>query len=331
MTFGTRPDGAPLEAVVRIPRGAGPFPGLVHLHGGAWSHFGPEADFPLCERLASLGLSVFSPVVRLAPSHPFPAFLEDARHALAHVHAHADELRVDRTRIGTLGTSSGGHLAILLGLLPSSEDARAGASGHASFAIGLYPILDVPARFAMASDTRFPPLSRALAHALDVSFSGLRASPPTPDRELRGASTALLRLAELRRRRPRLGDALGTLLHASLERVGRTATLRALEYPHLVEAHLGAFRDVETMRLASPRHVVEEGRHAARPRLLVLQGTRDPNVTQEMSRTFAELYERAGGEIELAIEPGLAHGFASIPCPTVDLAAERIAAFARRG
>ena len=58
---------------------------------------------------------------RLAPTHRFPAQLDDVRQALRYLVEHHRELSVDPDRIGLFGYSAGGHLALLAGL--TDEDA----------------------------------------------------------------------------------------------------------------------------------------------------------------------------------------------------------------
>ena len=77
--------------------------------------------------LAQAGYTVFVINHRAAPRFRFPAPLEDTRRAVRYVRAHAAEYQVDPSRIGAMGSSSGGHLAHLLGTMdddgyPQDED-----------------------------------------------------------------------------------------------------------------------------------------------------------------------------------------------------------------
>jgi acetyl esterase/lipase len=67
-----------------------------------------------CPPLGIVGVSV---EYRLAPEHPYPAPLDDCYAALAWTFEHADELGIDRERIGIGGISAGGGLAAALALL----------------------------------------------------------------------------------------------------------------------------------------------------------------------------------------------------------------------
>ncbi len=43
----------------------------------------------------------------------YPNMLSDVEQALSYIHAHADSLRIDKNRIGVMGFSAGGHLAMM--------------------------------------------------------------------------------------------------------------------------------------------------------------------------------------------------------------------------
>lgn len=110
------PDATPLtvriyedENVLRS-RGA-----LLFLHGGAFVFGNLESEHERCLRLVDgSGCVIVSVDYRLAPEHPFPAALEDARRALEWLYEHAASLEVDSSRIGVGGASAGGSLAALV-------------------------------------------------------------------------------------------------------------------------------------------------------------------------------------------------------------------------
>jgi acetyl esterase/lipase len=89
-----------------------PSAALLWIHGGGLILGSPEGSHERCSRMArDLGIVVAAPSYRLAPEHPFPAALDDLTAALRWLHAQADELGVDRTRLAIGGTSAGGGLA----------------------------------------------------------------------------------------------------------------------------------------------------------------------------------------------------------------------------
>jgi acetyl esterase/lipase len=93
--------------------GNGPRPAILVLPGGG---YGGQADHeaePVAEWLASLGIHAYVLRYRVAP-HRHPAPLEDAKAALLQIRADSNGLAVDRTRVGVLGFSAGGHLAATL-------------------------------------------------------------------------------------------------------------------------------------------------------------------------------------------------------------------------
>ena len=116
---------------VWVPRGAkGPSPTLVYYHGGAWRTGSKEERMPLILPYMLLGWNIVNVEYRLSESALAPAAAEDARCALRWVYQNANKtlstssgpvsFNVDTTRIVTSGTSSGGHLALLVAMAPVS-------------------------------------------------------------------------------------------------------------------------------------------------------------------------------------------------------------------
>ncbi len=107
------PDGGPLKLRIYRPPGPGPFPALLHFHGGGWVGGSISNDDLRCHVTARrAGAVMVSVDYRLAPEHPFPAGLEDAYAALLWLHGHAREIGADPSRIGLSGASAGANLAI---------------------------------------------------------------------------------------------------------------------------------------------------------------------------------------------------------------------------
>jgi acetyl esterase/lipase len=109
--------GVPVR-VHRAKDASGGLPCLYSIHGGGYvigSYAMDDAKFDaLCPKLGLVGVSV---EYRLAPETPYPGPLEDCYRGLVWTYEHADELGVDRSRIGVGGVSAGGGLAAALALL----------------------------------------------------------------------------------------------------------------------------------------------------------------------------------------------------------------------
>jgi acetyl esterase len=106
---------------------------LLWLHGGGWVLGDLEGFDHVCRALANAsGHTVVSVDYRLAPEHPFPAGLEDARTALAWAGgAGAEELGHDRGRVVIGGDSAGANLATV-----------AARDGGARLQLLVYPVTD---------------------------------------------------------------------------------------------------------------------------------------------------------------------------------------------
>jgi acetyl esterase len=106
--------------IVRLirPDGAGPFPAILDMHGGCWNNGGPGECSVRGEVFARAGMASVALDFRQA-ADIYPSSLEDINYALRWLKAHAGELRLDAGRIGILGQSSGGHLAMLAAMRPN--------------------------------------------------------------------------------------------------------------------------------------------------------------------------------------------------------------------
>jgi acetyl esterase/lipase len=106
--------GEPLRYDFYRPLGvSGPTPAVVFVHGGGWVGGDPSQAGGNGMHFARRGIATISISYRLAPSHRFPAALDDVRRGLRHVRAHAGEFNVDPDRLVLMGLSAGAHLAML--------------------------------------------------------------------------------------------------------------------------------------------------------------------------------------------------------------------------
>jgi acetyl esterase len=104
--------GGPLRIRLYSPMPAQMLPGLIYFHGGGLVAGSLDTHDRVARALACAGaLRVASVDYRLAPEHPFPAALEDAKAAVAYISAHAKDFGIDVQRLGIGGDSAGATLA----------------------------------------------------------------------------------------------------------------------------------------------------------------------------------------------------------------------------
>ncbi|MBU7031371.1 MAG: alpha/beta hydrolase [Theionarchaea archaeon] len=114
-------DGVELTCDIYVPESPGVHPAVITVHGGAWRGGDKKDHAPIAEALTAQGYVVFCINYRLAPAYPFPAAVEDVQCAVIWVREHAQAYGVDPGKIALLGTSAGGHLAVLGGLTASTR------------------------------------------------------------------------------------------------------------------------------------------------------------------------------------------------------------------
>ena len=146
-----------LMARIYQPQGAGPFPALLDLHGGAWNDKDRLANAPMCEALAASGVLVAAIDLTLGPEAPYPASVQDANYGVRWLKSKAAELKGDPSTLGVLGSSSGGHVAELLGMRPRDPrynahplPGRSGVDATLAYVATRSPISDPYSRFQQA-------------------------------------------------------------------------------------------------------------------------------------------------------------------------------------
>ena len=147
----------PLLARLYKPRGTGPFPIIVDLHGGAWCKKDRMADAGTDEPLAKSGVIVVALDFRMPPDAGYPASLADVNYAIRWCKAHAAEWNGRADRVGVLGVSSGGHQAMLAAMRPADMRyaalplaGKSAVDAKVHCAVMCWPVIDPLGRYQYA-------------------------------------------------------------------------------------------------------------------------------------------------------------------------------------
>ncbi len=154
LTYATH-DGVPLAGDLYLPKGKGPFPALVGVHGGGWVQGARDAFVHWGPYLAARGIALFAVSYRLARpgQKTFPHAVQDVLAAIQFVRGKASEFNLAPERIGVFGHSAGGNvgaLAALAGHKPPfangyPDDAFAGVDTGVKVFAGVYGVYDLAA------------------------------------------------------------------------------------------------------------------------------------------------------------------------------------------
>lgn len=110
-----------LKCDIYQPKGDGPFPVIVAMHGGAWRSGTKFVMLRHAWLAAQHGYVVMAINYRHAPEHKFPAQVHDCKSAVRWIKANAKKYNVDLNRVGAFGYSAGGHLALMLGTTDAAD------------------------------------------------------------------------------------------------------------------------------------------------------------------------------------------------------------------
>ena len=236
-----RPDGSVMALRIARPKGEGPFPAAIDIHGGGWVLHDRHRNAYIDDTLAAAGIVVAAPEFRMPPQGVYPVSIADNHLAIRWLKANAAALGSRADLVGAIGTSSGGHQLMLCALCP--DDPR-----YSALALPGAEACDATLRFAVACWSVFDPLARY-------------------------------------------------------------AMVREKGVKHLLAAHAAYWADEAAMAEGNPQRIVERGAFTQLPSLLVVQGTKDDNLTDDMADRFVSAYRAAGGDATLKKYDGKPHAF----------------------
>ncbi|HEV8718355.1 MAG TPA: alpha/beta hydrolase [Candidatus Binatia bacterium] len=152
----------PLLARLFRPRGPGPFPAIVELHGGAWNLGDRLMDVAINKPLAQSGVVVAALDFRMPPVASYPASLADINYGIRWLKTQATKWGSRPDWVGALGSSSGAHQAMLAALRP--HEARYAAlplptgspavDARVSCVVLCWPVIDPLARYHYAKQLK---------------------------------------------------------------------------------------------------------------------------------------------------------------------------------
>ena len=155
-----------------------PAPCMVYIHGGGFVFEAAGSHYRHALTYAKEAHCVIVFVLyRLAPKYPFPYPQEDCYAALRWVIEHAEELGIDRSRIGIGGDSAGGTLTVTSCMMardraldiPTVDLPLAGRSKHQRVLSEIYRHSHL--EFHLVPESRPPRQSRSFSNSAGLSLT----------------------------------------------------------------------------------------------------------------------------------------------------------------
>jgi len=159
--------GKPWLARIYQPKGTGPFPTIVDVHGGAWHNGDRTNNAGIDRALAAKGIVVAAVDFRQPPEAGYPASICDVNFAVRWLKMHAPEFN-GTTAVGAFGNSSGGHQVVLSALRPRHAaysalplPSHTEIDATLAYVIAGWPVIDPLFRFRYAKETNREELIKA--------------------------------------------------------------------------------------------------------------------------------------------------------------------------
>ena len=166
-----------LDLYLSLPPGQNR-PGVIVVRGGGWLVGDRKRFAHVASALAERGVAAACIEYRTADQAPFPAAIQDVKAAVRWMRANAVQYGIDPQVVGTIGGSSGAHMALLVGLTQGiAEFEGDGGNANTSSAVQGVVAMAVPADLLSLSD----------ANKLTVG-TFLHATPEQDDEKWRWAS-----------------------------------------------------------------------------------------------------------------------------------------------
>lgn len=153
---------------------------LFMVSGGWFSTWAPpEQALPLFQPYLDAGYTMFAVRHGSSPRYSIPEAIADVRRAVRFVRSRADDYAIDPDRLGVMGMSAGGHLALMLGT--TGDDGTPGGDGVDRFpsrvasVVALVPPTDL--RVAVWESPESLPAYRNFP-ALDLAMDKAAANSP---------------------------------------------------------------------------------------------------------------------------------------------------------
>jgi acetyl esterase/lipase len=180
-------------------KGTGKRPVVVLFHGGGWVHGNRKTHTPYIQRLAEQGFVAVAVSYRLAPAHPYPAAIHDAKAAVRWLRANALKYSIDPDQVAAIGYSAGGSLALLLATTNGRPEWEGDGdhrdqSSAVQAAVAYYPLTDLSALHRRCQGKEISFLKRTgLRLALEAYLGG----PPEKSREKYAAASPLSHVSKM--------------------------------------------------------------------------------------------------------------------------------------